>query len=252
MLNSAYNALGYGARDMLNHYACGEMYTWRNQCDGELGWIKTPHRGVLMMHALHIGHTVKKCLARNEFEFRYNTAFNQVVTQCGDLGREGKTWITPELAAAYADLHRNGYAYSCEAWLDGKLAGGLFGVQIGGFISIDSMFHRSNNAGKAVFGHHTLNLRQRGFLFADVNYGSAHTQRFGAEWVPQWQFEKMMRPVLHSKLKLIENRPVPMLPWRVLAAERGVQIIRSVRQQLKRYLMRQPESVVAVAGATAA
>ena len=239
MPQSAYYALGPVAREMLRHYARGEMYTWLNQTDGERGWIAASHRGVLMMPTLHIGHTVKKCLARKEFEFRYNTAFETVVEHCGDLGREGKTWITAELGAAYLELHRQGFAYSCEAWKNDVLVGGVFGVQIGGFVSIDSMFHVANNAGKAVLGHHAINLQQRGFLFADVNYASEHTRRFGAEWVPQWQFEKMMRPALHSGLSMIEGAAAPMLPWHVLMAEKSLRVIRSVGLRLTRSFSRE-------------
>ena len=225
MLTSNYNALSDAARRMLKHYIKGEMYTWLNQHDGEMGWIKSSHRGVIMMSNLHIGHTVKKILNRSEFEFTYNQSFEQVVQGCADLSREGKTWITPELAATYKELFEHGFAYSCEVRKNGELVGGVFGVQVGGFISLDSTFHTENNAGKAVLGHHLLNMQKQGFHFADVNYASEHTQRFGADWVPQWQFEKMMRPVLHAELTLQDGVASPTVPWYVLAANRALQLV---------------------------
>ena len=242
MQTSNYNALGTAARRMLKHYITGEMYTWLNQHDGELGWIKASHRGVIMMSDLHIGHTVKKTLAKNEFVFTYNQSFAQVVQGCADLSREGKTWITPELAAVYNELFSQGYAYSCEARLNGQLVGGVFGVQAGSFISLDSTFHSVNNAGKALLGHHLLNMQNRGFHFADVNYASEHTQRFGAQWVPQWQFEKMMRPVLHAPIALADHLLAPAVPWHVLAANRAVQIVESAGQKLAKLVLRQPAS----------
>ena len=242
MQASNFNKLSSAARKMLKHYISGQMYTWLNQHDGELGWIKASHRGVIMMSNLHIGRAVQKVLDRSEFEFTYNQNFAQVVQGCADLSREGKTWITPELAASYNELFKQGFAYSCEARLNSQLVGGVFGVQVGSFISMDSTFHSISNAGKAVLGFHLLNLQNRGFHFADVNYASEHTQRFGADWMPQWQFEKMMRPVLHAPIALQENLTAPAVPWHVLAANRAVQIVESAGQKLAKLVLRQPAS----------
>jgi leucyl/phenylalanyl-tRNA---protein transferase len=105
----------------------------------DLGWWSPDPRGVLPLDGLHISRSLRN--ASRRFEIRVDTAFAHVVTACADLRRRGG-WITPDVAAAYLELHRLGWAHSVETWTrDGRLAGGLYGVAIGGLFAGESMFH---------------------------------------------------------------------------------------------------------------
>jgi leucyl/phenylalanyl-tRNA--protein transferase len=245
MYKQGYFALSAAARQMLWHYARGAMYTWSGGDTGALGWVRGSHRGVQIMSDLHIGHTIKKLHNQKKFDYRYNTAFDKVVTACGDLSQRSNTWITPKLSAAFDELNRHGYAYSCEAWQGNELVGGLFGVQIGAFVSVDSMFHRAPNAGKAVYGYHMLHLQKCGFHLADTNYASEHCKRFGAVWVPQWQFEQMMRPLLHASIPMFPGQAAPSLPWHLFMELRAARLLDSLNRRLLRPAARIEQSVPA-------
>lgn len=112
---------------------------------GQLGWWSPDPRGVLPVDGLRVSRSLRKsCRA---FEIRFDTAFEDVVTGCADPNRR-RRWITPQIAVAFTRLHRLGWAHSVEAWRDGRLAGGLYGLCIGGLFAGESMFHRVRDASK--------------------------------------------------------------------------------------------------------
>jgi len=196
-------------REMLFRYASGQLPDWINGHDGPVGWVKYSHRGIQFMDRIHLGKE-KRHIFSNKFDIRFNTAFEQVVRCCADLGREGKTWITEELIRGYVALHRLGFAWCCEAWQGGTLVGGTFGLQIGGYIGQDSMFHHVRNASKACYGQLLVRLRERGFEYLDVNAVAPHLAYYGAEWVPRWRFEQMLRESISHAPSLTDDRTPPM------------------------------------------
>jgi leucyl/phenylalanyl-tRNA--protein transferase len=113
---------------------------------GPLGWWSPDPRGVLPLGGLKVSRSLRKSL--NTFEIRVDSAFDEVVAGCADVHRPGR-WITPRIAEAYRRLHDLGWAHSVECWRDGRLAGGLYGVGIGGLFAGESMFHRETDASKA-------------------------------------------------------------------------------------------------------
>lgn len=198
-------------REMLLRYANGELPDWLNGHDGAIGWVKYSHRGLQFTDRIHIGKE-KRYVFSKKFDIRFNTAFDQVVRSCADLKREGKTWLTEELIRGYTELHRMGHAWCSEAWMGGRLVGGTFGLQIGGYIGQDSMFHHERNASKACYGQLLLHLRDRGFPFLDVNGVSPLLAYFGAEWVPRWRFDLILRESLQSKVTFTDERSASPLP----------------------------------------
>lgn len=112
---------------------------------GPMAWWSPEPRGVLPLDGLRVTRSLRRACRR--YEVRVDTAFAAVVEACADPGRAGG-WITPEVAAAYERLHRLGWAHSVEAWDDRGLAGGLYGVAIGGLFAGESMFHRRTDASK--------------------------------------------------------------------------------------------------------
>lgn len=108
-------------------------------------WFSPLHRGVLPLGGLRVSKSLRRSV--RDFEIRVDTAFDEVVAACADPARP-QGWIDDHIRAAYADLHRLGWAHSVEAWRDGRLAGGLYGVAIGGLFAGESMFHRETDASK--------------------------------------------------------------------------------------------------------
>jgi len=113
--------------------------------DERLGWFSPVERGVLPLDAMRVSRSLRR--SARDFEVRIDTAFDEVVAQCGSEDRPDG-WITPEFSHAYGRLHRMGWAHSVEVWREGRLAGGLYGVSIGGLFAGESMFHRERDASK--------------------------------------------------------------------------------------------------------
>jgi leucyl/phenylalanyl-tRNA--protein transferase len=108
-------------------------------------WFSPVQRGIVPLDGLVVSRSLRRSC--REFEIRVDTAFDEVVARCGDPARDAG-WITRDIAAAYGELHRLGWAHSVEAWRDGQLVGGLYGVGIGGLFAGESMFHRARDASK--------------------------------------------------------------------------------------------------------
>ena len=113
--------------------------------EDQLGWFSPVERGVLPLDGLRVSRSLRR--AARDFEIRVDTAFDEVVAECGSPDRPDG-WITPEFARAYGRLHLACWAHSVEEWRDGRLAGGLYGVSIGGLFAGESMFHRERDASK--------------------------------------------------------------------------------------------------------
>ena len=113
--------------------------------DGQIAWFSPDPRAIIPLDDFHVPHGLKRALKRDTFEIRINTAFDAVIRGCAE--RDG-TWISEEIIASYSNLHRLGDAHSVEAWADGRLAGGLYGVAIGGAFFGESMFHEVTDASK--------------------------------------------------------------------------------------------------------
>jgi len=127
---------------------------------GPIGWWSPDPRGVLLPGGIKVSKSLRR--SHRRFEVRVNTAFEEVLNACADPRREGR-WITPAVARAYTRMHRLGWAHSVEVWLDGELAGGLYGLAIGGLFAGESMFHRVTDASKVAL----VALAER--VYADGN-----------------------------------------------------------------------------------
>lgn len=145
---------------------------------GAVGLYETDPRAVMPIDGFRVPASVRRALRRRAYEIRVDAAFEEVVAACA-RDREG-IWLTPRLGEAYCALHRMGLAHSVEAWAGGRLAGGLFGVALGGLFTSESMFHREPDAGNAALVGTAILLAERGFVLWDIQMTSSHTARFGA------------------------------------------------------------------------
>jgi leucyl/phenylalanyl-tRNA--protein transferase len=149
-----------------------------------LVWWSPDPRAVLAPERFHASRSLRR--TRKRFEIRVDTAFGDVVAGCADVRRPG-AWITRDVADAYLRLHELGWAHSVEAWdAGGRLAGGLYGVAIGGLFAAESMFHRSTDASKAALAG-LVNLVGDGALI-DVQWLTPHLASLGAEEIPRAEY----------------------------------------------------------------
>jgi leucyl/phenylalanyl-tRNA--protein transferase len=162
------------------------LFPWT--ADPPTWWSPEP-RGIfeLAETGLHVSRSLARTLRRAPFTYTVNRAFRAVVEACAEAPRPGH-WITPEFLAAYEALHAAGHAHSVECWRGGELAGGLYGVTVGGLFAGESMFHRADDASKAavVFTH--ARLRGRGFRLFDIQMLTPTTAALGAVEVPREQY----------------------------------------------------------------
>ena len=146
-------------------------------------------------------------------------------------GRDGQTWLRPELIVGLLRLHAMGYAHSYEAWSDGRLAGGAFGIQLGGYINMASMFHHVANASKAaVAAHRVCHLRERGFRCIDIGIVPQHRVDFGSRWLRRWKFEAELRSMLSEPLSIADNWSCRPIPWPIRLGLPAVRTFRVFRR----------------------
>jgi len=165
------------------------IFPWFSAGEPILWWSPDP-RMVLMPEEIRIGRALAKVLRNKRYEVRLDTAFAAVAAACATAPREGQagTWITAEMQAAYRRLHELGVAHSVETWIDGKLAGGLYGVAIGRAFYGESMFSRATDASKIALAHLCVHLRRRGFGIIDCQMETAHLASLGARTIPRRDF----------------------------------------------------------------
>lgn len=195
---------------ILEAYARG-IFPWFEE-RGLVAWFSPDPRMVLEPKALHVGRTLKKSLDRREFDVRLDTAFAEIIVGCARTPRrhERGTWIGPRFIDAYTELHRQGFAHSAEAWRDGKLVGGLYGVSLGGVFFGESMFAKVSGASKAAFAVLVGRLASWGFSMVDCQVRTEHLESLGAEDWPKARFLAALRRALRA--------PTRVGPWSLDAA----------------------------------
>ena len=181
---------------LLLAYANG-IFPWYNQGQPIL-WFSPNPRFILHPQDLKVGRSLKKRIRRRDYEIRLDSAFAEVIRGCKEAYRPGQrgTWITPDMEAAYIELHRLGYAHSAEAWLDGELVGGLYGVALGGLFSGESMFARKSDASKMAFVWLVRQLAAWNFSLVDCQVRTDHLARFGASDMPRQRYLDTLRELL--------------------------------------------------------
>jgi leucyl/phenylalanyl-tRNA--protein transferase len=175
----------------------------------DLPWFCPPKRAVLEWSRLHLPRSLRGARNRGRFRFTVDAAFPLVIDACAHVpridhrtGEESGTWITPEMIEAYVSLHRLGYAHSVEAWEDGTLVGGLYGVSVDGAFSAESMFHLRDDASKLALVHLVEYAHARGLDWIDAQVMSPHVERLGGRDIPRDEFLARLAQThaLHLKL----------------------------------------------------
>lgn len=172
--------------------------------DGTIGWFSPDPRGILPLESFHTPHGLRRALKNPGWEIRIDTDFHGVLRRCA--ARE-ETWISKAIARSYEKLFESGHAHSVETWMDGKLAGGLYGVVLGGAFFGESMFHRITDASKVALWHLVRILREGGFTLLDTQWTTKHLVQFGSIEIPRDQYLKRLREAVIRKV----NFPIPGL-----------------------------------------
>lgn len=175
------------------------IFPWFSAGQPILWWSPDP-RMVLHVADFRISHSLEKRVRRQEFTVRIDTAFRDVIDNCANMPRDGQrgTWITPEMIDAYCELHRRGIAHSVEAWRDGQLCGGLYGMALGRVFFGESMFARETDASKVALVHLVALLRRQGVPLIDCQQETAHLGSFGARPIARATFAGHLTELIHS------------------------------------------------------
>ncbi|MFW6366156.1 MAG: leucyl/phenylalanyl-tRNA--protein transferase [Spirochaetota bacterium] len=170
------------------------IFPWFNEENPIIWWSPNP-RFVIFPERVHFSRSMKKILKRGEFEIFVDRDFRRVIRNCAVVprGHQKGTWITDRMRDAYIILHEEGYAHSFEAWQDGELVGGLYGISLGRLFFGESMFQHASNASKAAFLTMTAFVRELGFLVIDSQVYTKHLASLGAEHISRDDYLKLVR-----------------------------------------------------------
>lgn len=192
------------ASRLLEAYRHG-IFPWFSEGEPILWWSPDP-RMVLFPEEFKVSHSLGKTLHQGRYMVRTDSAFEQVMRACA-APREGAngTWIHEEMIAAYCELHRLGYAHSVETWMDGKLAGGLYGIALGRMFYGESMFSRKTDASKIALAHLCAQLERWNFGMIDCQMNTPHLASLGAREIPRKEFIARLQDLINY---------TPVTAWR--------------------------------------
>lgn len=173
------------------------IFPWYNEDEPICWWCPDP-RFVLFPDELKISKSMRPVLNGNKFRFTINKAFVQVMQHCRKTDRKGQdgTWISPAIVEAYTDLHLMGHAHSAEAWMDGQLVGGLYGIRMGNVFFGESMFSSVSNASKFAFARYINFLQQQKVQLIDCQVYTPHLESLGARLIPREDFIGQLKQLI--------------------------------------------------------
>lgn len=163
---------------------------------GLLGWWSPDPRTILDLDAVHVPRRLARTVRQGRYALRRDSDFEAVIARCAD--RE-ETWISPAIHAVYGELFRQGHVHTVEAYADGALAGGLYGVGLPGAFMAESMFHTARDAGKVAVVHLVEHLRSRGVQLLDIQYETKATAVFRPRKIPRREYLERLRAALKSE-----------------------------------------------------
>ena len=161
-----------------------------------LAWFSPNPRCIFEFDQFHVSRRLERTCKSGRFHITSDTDFAGVIRSCAEQHEQGGTWITPEMIEAFIEFHRLGYAHSVEAWVGNKLAGGVYGVAIGGLFAAESMFFSHRDASNVALVALIRHLKERGFQLVDIQVKTEHTVRFGALEIPRSEYLRRLRSAL--------------------------------------------------------
>lgn len=182
---------------LLRAYAAGLFPMAESADDPGLFWVEPRERGIIPLDGFHIATRLARTVASDRFEIRVDTDFDAVIAECAASvqGRED-TWINQRIRMLYGELFDSGQCHTVEAWRDGQLVGGLYGIELGGAFFGESMFHRDRDASKVALVHLVARLKTGGYRLLDTQFVTPHLATFGAVAVPRNDYMRRLTRVV--------------------------------------------------------
>jgi leucyl/phenylalanyl-tRNA---protein transferase len=171
--------------------------------DGEIRWYSPDPRGILPLESFRVPSRLARVIRAGTFQIELNRAFDTVIRACAATDRrdgDPGTWIDRDIIDSYVELHRLGFAHSVEAWQDGRLVGGLYGVALGGAFFGESMFHSKTNASKVALAALVEHLHARGFRLLDIQWVTPHLEQFGAVAIPRPTYLELLADAIATEV----------------------------------------------------
>jgi leucyl/phenylalanyl-tRNA---protein transferase len=174
--------------------------------DGTLYWYSPEPRAIIPIDAYKPPKSLRPVINKKTFEVRINTDFEGVMRNCAAARKgDSETWISEEIIEAYCELHHMGLAYSVETYIDNRLAGGLYGVAIGGAFFGESMFYKVPDASKVAFHYLLEILKKQGYELLDTQFINDNVKRFGAIEIPRGEYVKILKKSLDKRCHFTET-----------------------------------------------
>ena len=210
---------------LLKAYAAGIFPMAEDAEDPSLFWVEPQERGVIPLDGFHLSKRLAKTLRSDVFEVWVDRDFDAVVSGCAEPGPDrDKTWINARIRRLYGELFDLGHCHTVEAYREGRLVGGLYGVTLGGAFFGESMFHRERDASKVALGHLVARLRRGGFKLLDTQFVTEHLLQFGAVEVPRRIYKRLLREAIDA--------PADWCAWPCDTAVPGAEVVRILQKLL--------------------
>lgn len=185
---------------LLKAYACGIFPMAESADDPGLFWIEPERRGIIPLDSFHIPSRLARTVRSNRFEIKVDSDFEGVINGCAapQDGRD-KTWINTRIRTLYGQLFKRGQCHTVEAWRDGRLVGGLYGVRLGAAFFGESMFHTERDASKVALVHLVARLRVGGFKLLDTQFVTSHLSGFGALEITRRHYQRLLEDAVRQQ-----------------------------------------------------
>jgi leucyl/phenylalanyl-tRNA---protein transferase len=198
---------------LLKAYACGIFPMAESADDPALYWIEPERRGIIPLDGLHVASRLARTVRADRFTVVCDRDFDAVIDGCSESqpGR-ATTWINRRIRTLYAALFARGHCHTVEAYEEGRLVGGLYGVSLGGAFFGESMFHRATDASKVALVHLVARLRAGGYRLLDTQFVTPHLQTFGAREVTRRQYHRVLERAIAAQADFAAvppDRPLP-------------------------------------------
>jgi leucyl/phenylalanyl-tRNA---protein transferase len=172
-------------------YSMGWFPMTVDEQTSEVHWFEPRERCLFPMEGIRVSKSLRKVIQRQDFEVRFDTAFEQVIRGC--FRELGNNWLNDDFVRVYTEAHQQGWAHCAECWLDGQLVGGVYGLALGGAFFAESMFHRVTNASKVALWALVETCRERGFVLFDAQIMNPHLASLGAYEISAKKYQKMLQ-----------------------------------------------------------
>ena len=185
---------------LLRAYEAGIFPMSESHDNPDIFWVDPRIRGILPVKNFHVPRRLKRTVRSERFKITINKEFTSIMEGCAaSVGKRPKTWINGQIIELYTALHDMGYAHSIECWRNGRLAGGLYGIALGGVFFGESMFSRERDSSKVALVHLLARMRAGNFMFVDTQFTSKHLSRFGAIAISRSDYQSLLKQALGIK-----------------------------------------------------